>query len=166
MIRRLSSIILLLVVFYVVFYPSFVYGSLDVKLIFENTSDTEQFIVLMDELRVHSKGASNDSGWFQLYIEKKPLDISKPENYKYILTQDSRLPVGDYDQISLSLKDSFIGINGSPIQIMIHSPIIVQSDFSISTETPKDLTLLLRIDMENTIEQKKLMFETIGLEND
>jgi hypothetical protein len=76
------------------------------------------------------------------------------------------LPVGDYDQISLSIRDSFIEINGSPVQIMIHSPIIVQSDFSISTGTPKDLTLLLRIDMENTIEQKKLMFETIRLEDD
>ncbi len=166
MIRRLSSIFLLLVVFYVAFYPSFVYGSLDVKLIFENTSDAEQFLVLVDELRVHSKGASNNSGWFQLYIEKKQLDISKTENYKYILTQDSRLPVGDYDKISLSLKDSFIDINGSSVQIMIHSPIIVQSDFSISREAPKDLTLLLGIDMENTIEQKKLIFETIGLEDD
>jgi hypothetical protein len=165
MIRRLSSIFLLLVVFYVAFYPSFVYGNLNVKLIFEKTSELEQFIILLDELRIHSKGASNNSGWIQIYIEKKPLDISKPENYEYILAQDSRLPVGDYDEISLNLKESIIEINGSPIQIMIHSPIMIQSDFSISRETPKDLTLLFRIDMENTIEQKKLMFETIRLED-
>ena len=166
MIRRLSSIFLLFVIIYVSFYPSFVYGSLDVKLIFENTSDADRFLVLLDELRVHSKEASNNSGWFQIYIEKKPLDISKPENYEYILTQDSRLPIGDYNEISLSIEDSFIEINGSTTQIMIHSPIIIQSDFSISREGTKDLTLLLRINMENTLEQKKLMFETIRLEND
>jgi hypothetical protein len=152
-------------IFYVAFFPSFVNGSTNIKLVFEGSSDTEQFVILLDELRVHSKRVSDELGWYPLYIEKKPLDISKPYNFEYLLAQNSKLPIGNYDKISLGIKSSSIEINGSLVQISVTSPIIIQLNFTIYKDAPKDLTLLLKIDMESTIEEKRLILEMIGLED-
>ncbi len=161
MIKKISSIFLLLVIVYVAFFPHFINGSINIELIFKNDVEDRQFLLFFEDLKVHPSRYPDESGWILINFDKRPLDISKPENMQYLLAKESNLPVGNYDKISLRIRSATLEINQSPVQLQVTGPISIQKSFSVSKESAKTLTLIFEINMENTVDFKRLDYEVM-----
>ena len=165
MLRRLSSIFLLLIILYVAFFPSLMNGSLNMQLTFTPTSGTDQFHLYFDELKVHQARALDESGWILINFDKKPIDIANSESYVYMMTEGSNIPVGRYDRISLSIAGASLEVDEILVELKVQKDtILIQEDFSILKNSAKDLTLDFEIDMERTIATLELVYEAKILE--
>lgn len=165
MMQKLSSIFLLLLIFYVAFYPSLVNGAIDVNLTFTPTLGTNKFLLTFDEIKVHRARVSNESGWILIGFDKNPINIANSKNFTYLVAENSELPVGRYDQISISIIGASLETEGTLDELEVtKNEIYIQKEFMVMKDSPKDLTLIFEIDMQSTVLLKRLVYEAMILE--
>ncbi len=139
-------------------------GTIDINLTFTPTPGTNEFFLIFDEIKVHRARVSNESGWFLIIFDKNPINIANSENFTYSIAENSELPVGRYDQISIGIIGATLETDGITDELGVTmKEISIQKEFLVRRDSPKDLTLIFEIDMQTTILLKRLVYEATML---
>lgn len=122
--RRTASIILLIVVLGVIFYPSFALGIATLKITDSGANPSIPLQVRYSQIALHRTGEGDKTGWIELTTNATGVyDLSTLRDIAETLLR-SRIPAGKYDKIRLTVVEAATSINGTKINLSISQPVL------------------------------------------
>jgi len=116
--RRFFSVILLIFVLAVIFYPSFAMGVVTLKITDSGALPGEPLYAKCSNIALHRTEEGEKTGWIELINVTATYDLSSLGNVTETVFR-SRITVGRYDKIRLTLVEATAVVNGSKVKLSI-----------------------------------------------
>jgi hypothetical protein len=147
--RRTASIVLLVVVLGVIFYPSFALGIATLKITDSGASPDISLYVRYSEIALHRTGEGDKTAWIEILTNATGIyDLSTLRDITETLLR-SRMPVGKYDKIRLRVVEATTSINGTKVNLSIAQPVLT-INFELEINFGEEKILLLDFKSNST----------------
>lgn len=117
--RRIASVALLIVVLAVILFPSFAMGIVTLRITDSEAAIDQPLNMKYANIALHRTGEGDRYGWVELLTNATGIyDLSTLRGTSETVLR-SRLPVGKYDKIRLTIVEATISVNKTKINLTI-----------------------------------------------
>lgn len=140
--RRIASVALLVVVLAVILFPSFAMGIVTLKITDSEAAIDQPLHVKCAHIALHRTGEGERFGWVELLTNATgTYDLSTLRGTSETVLR-SRLPVGRYDKIRLTLVEAATSVNKTKVNLSITQAAITLS-IELSTDFGEERIVLI-----------------------
>lgn len=152
-VRRLSGVVLLIVIVAVLLYPSFATGIVVIKVTDSGEKIGESLLVRCRELALHRNGESDSIGWITVINQTSSFNLVELGNLTETLVK-SRITAGRYDKIRFTISEASMTFNATESKLgIVAGQVTIPLSFAISSgETV--VIIDFRTDFKQTANQR------------
>jgi len=122
--KRIVSIVLLVIVLGVFFYPNLALGTMTLKITDSGAGPATPLYVKYSQIALHRSGEGEKTGWIELLSNATSIyDLSTLKDIAETVLR-SRMPVGKYDKLRIRVADATASINGTKITLSVTQPLL------------------------------------------
>lgn len=123
-IRKIASLVILVVILGVIFYPYLALGITTLRITDSGAATNVPLNAKYSQIALHRTGEGEKIGWIELLTDATGVyDLSTLKDITETVLR-SRIPIGKYDKIRLRVVEVTTSINGTKINLTISQPLL------------------------------------------
>lgn len=155
--RRLFSVILLVFVLAVIFYPSFAMGIVTLKITDSGALAGLPLYTKYSNVALHRTGEGEKTGWIELINMTATYNLMDLGNTTETLLR-SRITAGRYDKIRFTLVEATAVVNGSKVNLSINRALTILN-IEVSIGYGEERILLLDFKSNSAVARTSRTYE-------
>ena len=147
--RRIASVALLIVVLAIILFPSYAMGIVTLKITDSEATPDQTLHVKYANIALHRTGEGERYGWVELLTNATGIyDLSTLRGTSETVLR-SRLPVGKYDKIRLTVVEATTSVNKTKINLSIKQAALTLN-IELNTDLGEERILLIDFKSNST----------------